>query len=59
MSESERLKHIAKIAANMAERLTELQKELAGKYVYSRAIDMLIYQAGYIEGLSHVSEETE
>ena len=56
MNQQERLEHIAKIAANMAEKLTDLSKELACKYFYTRTIDELVYQAGYIEGLSHTDE---
>lgn len=58
MNEQDRLKHIAKIAADAASKASQLSKDLAEHSMFTVALQDLIYQIGYIEGLSYVPEET-
>ena len=59
MSEQDRLKHIAKIAADAASKASQLSKDLAEHSMFTGVLQDLIYQIGYIEGLSYVPEEGE
>lgn len=59
MSEQDRLKHIAKIAADSAERVTTITRKLADHNIIMDDLSDLAYQLGYIEGLSYVPEEGE
>ena len=59
MSEQDRLKHIAKIAADAASKASQLSKDLAEHSMFTVALQDLIYQLGYIEGLNHTQEEGE
>lgn len=59
MSEQDRLKHIAKIAADANEKLVNLSLRVAEQRMYFENIQECIYQLGYIEGLSYVPEEEE
>lgn len=59
MSEQDRLKHIAKIAADAASKASQLSKDLAEHSMFTGVLQDLIYQLGYIEGLSYVPEEGE
>lgn len=59
MSEQDRLKHIAKIAADSAERVTTITRKLADHDILMNDLSDLTYQLGYIEGLSYVPEEDD
>lgn len=59
MSEQERFKHIAKIAADASQKLVHVTSRVAENNMYIEDLQELIYQLGYIEGLSYVSEETD
>lgn len=59
MSEQDRLRHIAKIAADAAGKASQLSKDLAEHSMFTVALQDLIYQLGYIEGLSYVPEEDD
>lgn len=59
MNEQDRLKHIAKIAADASQKLVNLSLREAEKNMYFEDIQECIYQLGYIEGLSYVPEEGE
>ncbi len=59
MSEQDRLKHIAKIAANASQALVDLTLRVAENNMCLEDLQKLIYQLGYIEGLSYVPEEEE
>lgn len=59
MSEQDRLKHIAKVAADAASKASQLSKDLAEHSMFTGALQDLIYQLGYIEGLSYAPEEGE
>lgn len=57
MSEQDRLKHIAKIAADAAGRLATITQKLADHDILVNDLSELTYQLGYIEGLSYIPEE--
>lgn len=57
MSEQDRLKHIAKIAADAAGRVETITRKLADNNIVVNDLADVAYQLGYIEGLSYVSEE--
>lgn len=57
MSEQDRFKEIAKVAADAASKASQLSKDLAEHSMFTGALQDLIYQLGYIEGLSHTQEE--
>lgn len=59
MSEQERFKHIANIAADASQKLVHVTLRVAENNMYIEDLQELIYQLGYIEGLSYVSEETD
>lgn len=59
MSEQDRLKHIAKIAADSAERVATITRKLADHNIIMDDLSDLAYQLGYIEGLSYVPEEDD
>ena len=59
MNEQDRLKHIAKTAADAGQKLVNLSLRVAEKSIYFEDIQECIYQLGYIEGLSYVPEEGE
>lgn len=59
MSEQDRLKHIAKIAADASKKLVNLSLRVAENSMYFEDMQELIYQLGYIEGLSYTPEEDE
>ena len=57
MNEQDRLKHIAKIAADAAGRVETITRKLADHDILMNDLSELTYQLGYIEGLSYVPEE--
>lgn len=57
MNEQDRLKHIAKIAADASQKLVNLSLRAAEQRIYFEDMQECIYQMGYIEGLSYVPEE--
>ena len=60
MSEQDRFKEIAKVAADATATIIVITKKLEGleeRNVIMNDLSDLAYQLGYIEGLSHVSEE--
>ena len=57
MNEQDRLKHIAKIAADAAGRVETITRKLADNNIVMNDLGELVYQLGYIEGLSYVPEE--
>ena len=59
MNEQDRLKHIAKIAADACGRMITITQTLADHDIPMNDLNKLAYQLGYIEGLSHVPEEEE
>lgn len=59
MSEQDRLKHIAKTAADARQKLVSISLKVAEHSIYIEDIQECIYQLGYIEGLSSVPEEEE
>ena len=59
MSEQDRLKEIAKVAADATANIINITKTLADNNVVMNDLSELVYQLGYIEGLSYVSEEGE
>lgn len=58
MSETDRLKEIAKITADAAEKVAAITRKLADNNIVMNDLSELVYQLGYIEGLSYVPEET-
>ena len=54
MSEQDRLKEIAKIAADAAGRVAAITRKLADHDILVNDLSELVYQLGYIEGLSYV-----
>lgn len=59
MSEQDRLREIAKVAADANESILEITRELADYDIVIDGLSDLAYQLGYIEGLSYVPEEEE
>lgn len=59
MNEQDRLKHIAKIAADAAGRVATITRKLADHNIIMDDLSDLAYQLGYIEGLSYVPEEVK
>lgn len=59
MNEQDRLKEIAKIAADAAGRVGTITRKLADANIVMNDLSELVYQLGYIEGLSYVPEEEE
>ena len=59
MNEQDRFRHIAKIAADASRRAVHLTLRVAENNMYIEDLQDLIYQLGYIEGLSYVPEEGE
>lgn len=59
MSEQDRFKEIAKVAADATETIIDITKKLADNNIVVNALSDLAYQLGYIEGLSYVPEEGE
>lgn len=59
MNEQDRLKHIAKIAADASQKLVNLSLRVAENRMHFEDIQECIYQLGYIEGISYVPEEEE
>ena len=59
MNEQDRFKEIAKIAADAAGRVSTITRKLADHDILMNDLGELIYQLGYIEGLSYVPEEEE
>lgn len=57
MNEQDRLRHIAKIAADAAGRVATITRKLADHDILMNDLSELTYQLGYIEGLSYVPEE--
>ncbi len=57
MSEQDRFKEIAKVAADANERVVKMARVLADYDVVMNDLSELAYQLGYIEGLSHIIEE--
>ena len=59
MDEQERLKHIAKVAADATATIADITRRLADQNIVINDLSDLAYQLGYIEGLSYVPEEEE
>lgn len=59
MSEQDRLKHIAEVAADATATIVDITKKLADYNIVMNDLSDLAYQLGYIEGLSYVPEEGE
>lgn len=59
MSEQDRLKEIAKVAADATANIINITKTLADNNEVINDLSELAYQLGYIEGLSYVPEEGE
>lgn len=57
MSEQDRFKEIAKVAADATANIVDITKRLADQEIVINGLADLAYQLGYIEGLSYVSEE--
>lgn len=57
MSEQDRFKEIAKIATDANQKLMYLTLKVAENNMYLEDLQWLIYQLGYIEGLSYIPEE--
>ena len=54
MSEQDRLKEIAKVAADATTTVLDITKKLADNNTIINELSDLAYQLGYIEGLSYV-----
>ena len=59
MSEQDRFKEIAKVAADATATIVGITKRLAEQNIIINDLSDLVYQLGYIEGLSYVPEEEE
>ena len=59
MNEQDRLKEIAEIAADAAGKVAAITRKLADKNIVMNDLSELVYQLGYIEGLSYVPEEKD
>ena len=59
MSEQDRFKEIAKVAADATATIVDITKRLADHNIVMNDLSDLAYQLGYIEGLSYVPEEGE
>lgn len=59
MSEQDRFKEIAKVAADATATIVDITKKLADHNIIMNDLSDLAYQLGYIEGLSYVPEEGE
>ena len=59
MSEQNRFKEIAKVAADATATIVDITKKLADNNIFLNTLSDLAYQLGYIEGLSYVPEEGE
>lgn len=59
MNEQDRLKEIAKIAADATRRVATITRKLADHDILMDDLSELTYQLGYIEGISYVPEETK
>lgn len=57
MSEQDRFKEIAKVAADATTTVLNITKKLADHNIVMNDLSDLSYQLGYIEGLSYVPEE--
>ena len=57
MSEQDRFKEIAKVAAGATATIIDITKKLADHNTILNELSELAYQLGYIEGLSYVPEE--
>lgn len=57
MSEQDRFKEIAKVAADATATIVDITKKLGQKNTILNELSELAYQLGYIEGLSYVPEE--
>ena len=59
MNEQDRLKEIAKVAADATATIVDMTKRLADQNIIINDLSDLAYQLGYIEGLSYVPEEDD
>lgn len=59
MSEQDRFKEIAKVAADTTATVVDITKKLGAQNAVLNELSELAYQLGYIEGLSYVPEEEE
>lgn len=59
MSEQDRFKEIAKVAADATATIVDITKKLGQKNTILNELSELAYQLGYIEGLSYVPEEDD
>lgn len=57
MSEQDRFKEIAKVAADATATIVDITKKLADYNIVMNDLSDLAYQLGYIEGLSYVPED--
>lgn len=56
MSEQDRFKEIAKVAADASQKLVSISLKVAEHSMYIEDIQECIYQLGYIEGLAYMPE---
>ena len=59
MNEQDRFKEIAKIAADATGKVVAITRKLADNNIVMNDLSELVYQLGYIEGLSYVPEEVK
>lgn len=59
MSEQDRFKEIAKVAADATATILDITKKLADHNIVMNDLSDLAYQLGYIEGLSYVPDGEE
>lgn len=57
MSEQDRFKKIAKIAADATEKVVAITRKLVDSNIVMNDLSELVYQLGYIEGLSYVPKD--
>lgn len=62
MNEQDRFKEIAKMTTDIAEAIVVITKKLEGLEEHNAIMDdlsVIVYQLGYIKGLSYVPKEQE
>lgn len=59
MNQQDRFREIAKVAADATATIVDITKRLADHNIAMNDLSDLVYQLGYIEGLSYVPEEGE
>ena len=59
MNEQDRFREIAKVAADATGRVETITRKLVDNNIVMTDLSELVYQLGYIEGLSYVPEGEE